>query len=676
MYCYKKYLAIAIAITSLSGCLKVKDNNNNAEVVSTLQQQNEILKQQNEAKQASISLIGTVTNITTEAVEKNATITVKIGNTWSEAVTTATDGSFELTKLPFKSDYTVLIKSTDNSFLSRTYYGTTRDGTTGVVFQDMGLLKVEKGQLASFTILESESNDKILGIKMYSFSHVVKSNRVGAISDIEEYYHRSVYNKVTEQYEIMLPKSLSSNIYSSLDLNNDGKIDYIPEGVTYYQGILINISKISDISTYYLVKQEQEKAYQSIELRISVLDRELNSLNKVVVAINDDINGKLTFTFDEKTQQYVGNVKFNSAINVLLPAITINDQRYNSERISISRVNEQRLEIRTSYYTNSNYHTSNLYYVPDDVEVLDIVIQPELITNSAIEIAIVSQSTKLSTDNTTYKAFYSQPIQLTKNSVSLIKKNVLFIVKGDDDDNDLILPGTTLFSKRDLNVATIDTLSLNNTLVTVIPKQPLVTGFEYQYIMNELIDGKTKLLVNINNDNSNVFTIKKTVTDIFDIQSIQLDNNNYYTNGQIITPQNTAGELSTRTHQKSRIHISIPESALSMLTNLTLKSVVITENGIPRNDVNTYNIIENSQLQNLTPSHIVKTADNETIEYDNTNSNILRGFAITDSIIMPRNTYIYLYDNTVSSENSITFEYAYQTISGEVVTGNITLPVL
>ena len=113
-----------------------------------------------------------------------------------------------------------------------------------------------------------------------------------------------------------------------------------------------------------------------------------------------------------------------------------------------------------------------------------------------------------------------------------------------------------------------------------------------------------------------------------------------------------------------------------MLTNLTLKSVVITENGIPRNDVNTYNIIENSQLQNLTPSHIVKTADNETIEYDNTNSNILRGFAITDSIIMPRNTYIYLYDNTVSSENSITFEYAYQTISGEVVTGNITLPVL
>lgn len=674
MQIFFKNTAIALVIVSLTACLEVEDNNNNDNLVAALQQQNEILAAQNQAQQteASVTLTGKVTNISTDTSAQNASVKIKIGNDWSEPMNLATDGSFELNALPFNSDYTLVVQSADNSFLNRTFYGTTRSGSTGINYQDIGSLQISEGELKSVAFLDSETNKSILGLEIYAFSHLIQPGREGVVSDSEEFYHTASYNEATSQYEIMLPKDIDLPLLGSLDLNGDGDDDYRLETLNYSR-YLIEASALNDTSTLYLMDITPVDQY--IEFRVSVLSEEGNVLEGLSLIVEDAINGKLLSAFDSTTNQYVINANFQSSMKILLPAFNIDDKSFDSSTVSITTERDELLRITVPNYSFSGYHTSTTYNVPANSELLNIVLQPKHIVTGNSPVELISKTINLGTNNTTYKAFYSQAIDLNESSVELMQKNVFSIIRGNDDQNDLVLPGSTVITKKDIVVDTTNELSLGNTLLTVMPKSELQAGFSYQYIINEIIDSNTGDLVDISSDYSLEFTIKKESDINFDINTLSLDNNNYYNNGELIKIENTAGEASNPYYQNKNVYIIIPSSAINTLKNLTLQKMIVTKNNVTSNGISSYEIIKNGRIYG-SAAYAVSASENEDITYnDNYSSYIIRGLASSDGEIYRTNTYEYLYDNTEISENSITFEYAFETIDGEVSTGTITLDV-
>jgi hypothetical protein len=301
--------------------------------------------------------------------------------------------------------------------------------------------------------------------------------------------------------------------------------------------------------------------------------------------------------------------------------------------------------------------------------------QPKLNTNPETEIKLVTKSSNLNSDNQSFKVFYSQSIGLTQSSVELKQKDVLSVTKGNTLTDDLVLPGTTIISKVDKTLNTNTQLTLNNTLLTVTPESSLEAGFEYEYIINEVIESDSKELVNINNDNL-TFSIEEQSEATFDITSLTLDNNNYHTNGELIKEENTADEaLSSNSNNYGDARIIIPPSAMASLKSLSLQQKVVTKNNIATNEQMFWQIINNGQF-NLSTYHAVSAAQNENLVFDNINRySILLGSAYPDGKIYNINTYEYLKDNTDITENSITFLYTYQTLSGEISTGEIKLAV-
>lgn len=670
-----KFTTIVFTIVSLTACLEVEDND--GELVQALQQQNEILAAQNAAQQAdnSVTLTGKIKNISTDSMAQNGSIKIKIGNDWSELSPIANDGSFELTLLPTYSDYALVVSSENDSFLERIYFGTTRGSSTGISYQDIGFLDVSKGEVVSFSVLDSGTSVSIQGLELYASSRVIQSYRIGEVDDYEAYLHTSTYNEETHQYDITLPADIFLDIYSSLDLDGDGSDDYRVEGSNYATSRLIQASNVKTQSVVYLV--DVTPVEQVIEFRVAVLDEESNVLKNLSLTIDDDINNKIFSEFDEDSQQHVLSANLSSSLNILIPAFTTETKSYNSASISISTYSDY-LRVKTSTINQYGNASSNYYNLPLDIRVADIVIQLSDTSgnSSSSEIEVILKSTDLSENNTSYNVFYSQPINILENSIELIQKDVLSIVRGNESVDDLILSGTTSVSSDDINLRVNATLSLNGTKLTVEAETPLQEGYQYQYMVNDVVDVNTDEYVDISNDDSAQFKVEITSSDIFDINSLKLDNNNYYHNAEIIKATNTAGQMSTYSYRSQDAYLVIPTTALAQLKNLTIQRMIVTRQGNEVNSIRSWQVIQNGQWNSVSSKYTLSTAYNEVMTYNGYYSNFFsRGLNIPDGKVYLLNTSEYLYDDTDASENSITFEYSYETIEGDISTGTITLPV-
>jgi hypothetical protein len=218
-------------------------------------------------------------------------------------------------------------------------------------------------------------------------------------------------------------------------------------------------------------------------------------------------------------------------------------------------------------------------------------------------------------------------------------------------------------------------VTLNNTLLTAKPESPLQNGFEYQYVIGEVLESNSGELINIYDDSSEVFSIQEEGGTAFDINNLKLDNNNYHTNGALIKTTNSAGEPSNSYYYYNRVRLLIPQDSLSTLKSLTLRQIIVTSDNLPRNDDFSWQVISDGQT-NLSQNYLASVAQNENLIFENINNySVLKGTASPDGKVYTIDTYEYLQDNTDSLQNSITFSYTYQTTSGEVSTGDITLKV-
>ncbi len=120
-----KYLSLftaGVAAVAMTGCLEVKDNNSNAELVTVIEEQNQLLEKQ----MPRINLVGKVKNISLSGNIANAELKIKVANQPFELVTIDEDGQFSLANLPIYSDFTLVVSSTDNSFPQKVIFDRTK----------------------------------------------------------------------------------------------------------------------------------------------------------------------------------------------------------------------------------------------------------------------------------------------------------------------------------------------------------------------------------------------------------------------------------------------------------------------------------------------------------------------------------------------------------------------
>ncbi|MBA6329439.1 hypothetical protein H4J46_16045 [Colwellia sp. MB02u-6] len=653
---YSKLFIATASLLFLNGCLDYNDDSK--DVVQAINAQTAVISEQ-QTSEASVTFHGVVVDSFDDQPVISALITVYLGTETVVDGLIAINGVFEIATLPANSDIEVIISSNNEQFSRRAFFLNTGASTANVAIKDFGTFAVSEPQEVQISVLNSVDNSSVENLEFSAYSHV------GSSSSTLKYKHTSTYDAVNGQYNITLPKHINTSVSAGLDFNRDGKVDLIPEYSNNLMGtdLYINSANSIDVLTVY-VADNNDAVISDVEYRISILDSAANSIPSAELVIEDENNAMLKSVYDATTEQHVVLAKFSQQISLNMPAFSANGIHYQSASIRLYQQSEEELEVSIS-----GTYQNCCYSIPNS-DTMTLVLLPRVTSNvSALE--VVTKSQEIDSVNSIFKVFYSQGVSIPNASVSLVRTSGFTTVKGNDDSNDLILPGATLFTGG-FNIATSHTVTLNNTKLEVIPESVLVLPGSYHYNVGNVEVISTEEVTDINDD-SLFFTITNP-NQTFDITDVKLDNENFTTKGIAITTVNTANEASTSSNSDRSVYFYLPASIHS-LKNFTMRQLSITKDNVVRTDARSFTFINNGNVNNSRVG-TVKLAENEVIVRDRMQVTVYTGTAQDDSQAVYRmSNYEYMSDNTPSSKNTISFEYAYETIAGDISTGAITIPV-
>ena len=652
MKLYTKVLLCVLTATSLSACLEVDEDNDG--VVSALERQNQLLEEQNarESEPASVTLYGNVVDLATEEYA-DASVRIKIGPQWSDPVAT-TDGEFALAGIAPSSNYLLEVASPTDAFLTRAFYGISRYNDDGLAFQEVGSLGVSAGIARSYSIVDQDTNEAVGGLVLKGYSHVSDG------LNVEDYAHVSSYNEASGTYDIVVPEAIAVSLRGALDVDGDGIQDYIPVDSQYRSGDDLYIAP-NDIETTDTIYLQQTNYSRDLELRVSVIDGNSNNIPGLALSINDELNGDLPSEYDEASQQYILSAKIGDRLQIDVPAFEIDATNYTHSSINISR-NTDSFRISTS--GSENYRS---YNVSSKNSSLNLVIQPRVvITNASLE--VLSKTTAVGSDGVV-KIHYSGAIELNEDSARLYQRDVVDVVRGNDETDDLVPDGFTLVTETDLELPLDAELSLDNTLLTLTPADALEAGRNYRYEVGNIIETDSGIESDIYGDRQ---SFSSPLTAPFELASIVLDNGNYTTNGTPIVSQNTAGIASTSRNFGRPTSLYFPPSVRNLNYFVLIKRVVVEGSRTELNNRMITVVDRNGYISRYGQRYAIDVAENEDVTSD---VSLHRGTSLSEGFWYAFSTWDYMSDNTESETNTISFEYILERKSGAIETGTLTLPV-
>ncbi|SMF27387.1 hypothetical protein SAMN02745866_01736 [Alteromonadaceae bacterium Bs31] len=660
-----KGATLIIAALLFVGCVDVEEDN--SEVSAALKEQNQILReQQNQSTQetASVTLYGRVLDAASEQLVNDLSIRIKLGPDWQEALT-FNNGEFRIPDLLPSSDFEMVISSTSGAFMDRLVYGSTQYSTVANSFQEISPVLVSPEKTYQFSVINTESNELVSGLEFRGHSYI------GNGYSFEDYAHVSNYDATQGLYSISLPEHIWGSISADLDINGDSVTDFdeVSHGYRSSNRWVISNSELESFTQATLTPPEIETPVD-ITIRLSVLDGSALPLEGLEMLIDDRLNNGVSPTYDATTKQYVFNASIDNYLQILISAKEFEEDYYRSSTIRISLTDTSgQYSVSTDYGNSSNY-----YQVTDDDGDINLVYAPQAQSPST-SLKLVYGLENIESPNYEAKFFYSSPISVTEENITLVKKDQLSVTKGDDSPSDYVLPGTTYLEIADAPVSTDINVLLGDTLLSISPSVALEEGHTYRYSVGELTDTYNDLDVNINND---YMQFETPVVSPFNINEVRLDNNNYWTNNARIVALNSAGVPSSQAQYSSTPQLFFPPS-IKGLQNFTMSQRVVTKNGVSETKFRSYNIVEEGEVKTYNKNYTVSLANNEDIEFDYCcyySFDYSYGTSLPDTLWYKSSTNEYMNDNTASSSNSITFDFAYETKTGEVVTGSLTLPVL
>ncbi|MBO9490030.1 hypothetical protein J7384_06615 [Endozoicomonas sp. G2_1] len=653
---YNHFIAPGLSLFLLNGCFDV-DDSGNAEIAQAIQNQTQAIASQNQ--QNTVTFRGLVTNALDGNAVSSALVTVKLGSKTIVENLAATNGQFEVANLLPNSDIEVIITSENNTLLQRAFFLNTGDATSGNVTRDFGTFSVSEPLELDITVLNQGTGLAFERLEFNAFSHV------GTSSTFNQYKHTSSYDADMGVYKISIPKNISTDIRANLDFNGDGDIDFRPESNNNLSGLNLIIRDANNLesSTLY-VNEVVDPAISNIEYRISLLDNAANTITGAMFSVDDINNSGVRSSFDNNTQQYVVNARFENSIELTMPAFESDGVNYQSASIRVFRDGTGQLRVNT---TNAS---GNCCYNIDDTATISLALQPRVVANNN-NLEVVFSSSQVNSTDSSYTALYSRPISLRSNSVSLRNRNGVNFLRGNESDSDLVLPGTTVVTFG-TEIPIKAELSLNDTRLKVTPTSAITVPGNYQYDIAELGIKGTTTIVNPSGDSLSF--VHRAENQAFDINDVRLDNGNFTTNGNTIVTTNTANEASNSQNFDRSAYLYFPAS-IDSLKNFTLRKVNVVSDGISRTNINTFNVVSDGNV-NVGRVALLRVAANENVQIDRFGPSVILGTAQGDTPFIYRvSSSEFLSDNLVGSENSVSYEYAFETKSGEVKTGTITLPV-
>jgi len=630
----------------LNGCLEVEDNNNDKS-----DSQNQILVESNET-----SIKGVVVDALDSKPIENALITVIVGSKTIIENYAVTEGGFELTGLPEHSDIDIIVSSADSSFLPRTFFVKTNLASSAGI-EDVGYFAVSESVEVEITVIDDATSFPFSKLEFIAYSHS------GVGSSAYKYQHVSTYNEGSGVYTITLPKFIDTSIRASLDFDKDGQVDYLPEEYSFLRGrdLYLGSANTKVSSTIHI---NEVASASALEIRLSLVDEAAQAIVGAVFYVD---NNMVNSSYDEVSNQYVISTQIKDTVTIQLPAFTSNEVSYESTSVTVSKLDDGNLSIRK----NGGYN--NCCFIIPSTNVIDFALAPRESLDSETPLKVILASTKVNSADNSFNVFYSQPIGLEAENVSLTAWKGFTVLKGNENENDLILPGTTLISSG-ISVPVTFVLSLNDTRLTVVPTNALISGESYKFEVGSIINKTTQEREDISYDKL-AFELESYSDEIFNPVDIKLDNENFTTNGIAITASNTAGEVSSPVNGYNSTYLYLPNS-INTLQNLTLRQLSVTRDGISSIDTQNFQIVIDGNI-NVGSVGVVVLAQNENYSKEGSFSrNIIISSAQPEAQKVYR-TYSYNYsnDNTNLEPNSASFEYSFETKAGEIVTGKITIPV-
>lgn len=660
MNCFFKLGVSGLLVLSLTGCLEVEDKSDK-KVVAALEEQNRILEEQaqasSKAAQVTVTVSGIVKDLSTSTSVSDASVTIKIGTSVTKSADVV-NGSFSISDLPANSDYELVVHSKSNQFLDRVFFGQTKNTTSpGISYQDLGALSVSPGVEKTFKVLDQETGEPI------STLIFVASSNSGQGSNSEAYWHKAQFDSASGQYKITVPELIDVTITASLDVDNDGVLDYVfsnsLNSVTFPASLL-------NIQQNFLVDNlmSADAAKKNLQVRISVLDELSAPVSGLTLTVSDELNGVIKSTFDQTSKQYVLDLVIKNELDVTVPSFVVSNKKYEASMVNVDYIGDNQYNIYSNYF-----YPSYASFNSNEPHVLNVVAKPA-ISNVPVSSLLTSGVTP-NPLNFELSMYFSNAITVAPNAVELIKKDALNVVPGNAVTDDTILPGTTVvYTEQKIDIT--QQLSLGNTLLKASPVAALASG-RYQYRLPQITNQASGVLQSLNYQSSEYVLLPAASE--FSIADVKLDNNNYAAQQTIIKPQNTAGIPASFGGGYGSVSLYLPLS-VGTLKNLTLSKRNLVNNNVADVEFATYSIVANGVVNSSTIA-TVSAAQNENIIVQPYNfSSVHFGTALNDS-----NWYLigvgeYMMDSTNSSANTITFDYAFETMTGEVETGTITLPVL
>jgi len=638
------------------------ENDSNDGVVQAIEAQNQILSENNKSTDQTLSV--TLTGIILNAFDKteipSANITVVAADVVIHENLAFTGGEFKLENLPARSDIELIISSSDDSFLARTFFINTGYAYAANTPSDIGEFLVSEGRDVQVSVMNKTTGLPLSALEFIAYSHSGNSSRAN------KYKHTSVYDEVNGVYKITVPKFLNIPVRANLDMNKDGEIDFIPESNSNLSGNDLYFQSATSEESFTLYLDEVTPLAE-VEYRITLIDESANTLlgANLLVTGSDGVESKSTF--DAVSEQYVLSAKFGNSVTIEIPSFSVNDINYQSSSIQFDLDADESIRVYLSGISGNNY-----YNIPHS-NIVELAIMPRVINSSVSTLEVVTAANKVNFVDQSFSVFYSQPITASVSSLSLTNTSGFTVVKGNDDSNDVVLPGTTVITGN-VDVPVSFETSLNNTKLTITPSNILSAGQSYEYNVDSLVVVSTEQSVNISGDSLS-FNIDTNSDVAFDISDVRLDNNNFTTNGAAIVATNSAGDPATPSDYDSSVYFYLPIS-INTLQSFSLRLVSVTKDGVSNNSVRDYTFVTNGSPNSVSPLGLVSLASNETLVSGNLSISIKKGTAQPDSQKVYRGyTNEYTSDNLNSSENSLTFQYAYETKAGVLATGTITIPV-
>lgn len=621
----------------------------------------------NDIEKKSVTLSGTVLDLSTGMAPTDAVISYQVGDFISGNVE-ITDGNYTITGLPGNSDVTLLIESTSDAFMPLETIKHTYETDYKVNYQTVSEIQVSPAVTFYFPILDLNTKEAITDLNFTTMNY--------NDSDYSFVTFTSSFDVETQLYSVTVPKfGFSFRLLALLDTNGDGLSDYrIHANGNQYccsTTLVLENNYFSELTPMYLSKLTTLTEPQSLQVRMTVVDENLNNVVGAELFVLDALNDTAS-KYNSELAQYSLDLKVLNKVQITLPSFEYEDTLYHSNLVTLTLAEDETILVKNEM--SSHYQFESNYTVEKTDQGVDIVVYTKTLEhNNDSNLTLVASSDTVNPEDYSYKMFFSVPVKLTEGKIELLHLNKLTVTKGNSSDVDLILPGYTSISFEDTPVELDIELSLNNTLLTISPKTKITAKNSYRLTIEEVLESSTDQVYKLNESKNFISEVKLSDSAMFDINSIVLDNNNFMNNDAYIVQRNTADIVYSGGVSNSHARLFFPKE-IHLLKNFTMKKNVVTSNGVTSYSDTLMNIVKDGTVR-VDSISALSLAKNEEIILDSYYSQLLYGTSLTDGQYWATNSIQYLSDNTDSVTNSISFEYSYETLSGEIHTGTIELPV-